>query len=51
MVGAHAPEGGQVGFASPISGGLATAYLADVYALAEHRGRGVGKAIVQRMIE
>ncbi len=39
-----------VGFARAISDG-GSAYLADVYVLPAHRGRGLGKAIVAMMIE
>jgi ribosomal protein S18 acetylase RimI-like enzyme len=40
-----------VGFARALSDGVALAYLADVYVLAEHRGRGIGEALVREMIE
>ena len=39
-----------VGFARAISDG-GSAYLADVYVLPAHRGRGLGKAIVAMMVE
>jgi GNAT superfamily N-acetyltransferase len=51
VVGAYAPDGRQVGFARAFSDGFACAYLADVYVLAEHRGHGLGKRIVRRMID
>jgi GNAT superfamily N-acetyltransferase len=50
MVGAYA-GGTQVGFARALSDGVALAYLADVYVLPEHRGHGLGKRIVQLMID
>ena len=31
--------------------GVASAYLADVFVLPEHRGRGLGSAIVRAMID
>ena len=31
--------------------GLPAVYLADVYVLEEHRGRGFGKQLVEEMIE
>src|SRR5699024_10353380 len=36
-----------VGFARALSDGVALAYLADVYVLAEHRGTGLGVALIQ----
>ena len=39
-----------VGFARALSDG-GSAYLADVYVLPAHRGRGLGKAIVALMVE
>ncbi|HEX5225767.1 MAG TPA: GNAT family N-acetyltransferase [Solirubrobacteraceae bacterium] len=44
-------RGAQVGFARAVSDGATVAYLADVYVLAEHRGRGLGLALVREMIE
>ena len=41
----------QVGFARAVSDGVAVAYLADVYVLSEHRGRGLGKQLVSEMVE
>lgn len=43
--------GDQVGFARALSDGICDAYLADVYVLPEHRGHGLGKALVARMVE
>jgi len=50
VIGAYDPVGAMVGFARAISDG-GSAYLADVYVLPAHRGRGLGKAIVAMMIE
>jgi N-acetyltransferase len=50
VVGAYDRTGAMVGFARAFGDGGA-AYLADVYVLPEHRGAGLGKAIVQMMIE
>jgi RimJ/RimL family protein N-acetyltransferase len=50
VVGAYGPAGAMVGFARAISDG-GSAYLADVYVLPAHRGRGLGQAIVAMMIE
>ncbi len=44
-------SGRQVGFARVVSDGVAFAYLADVYVLAEHRGRGLGEELVREAIE
>jgi len=51
VVGAYAADGTQVGFARALSDGFALAYLADVYVLDAHRGHGLGKRIVQHMID
>jgi GNAT superfamily N-acetyltransferase len=40
-----------VGFARAVSDGAIMAYLADVYVLPAHRGRGLGLALVTEMIE
>jgi RimJ/RimL family protein N-acetyltransferase len=50
VVGAYDAAGAMVGLARAISDG-GSAYLADVYVLPAHRGRGLGKAIVAAMIE
>jgi RimJ/RimL family protein N-acetyltransferase len=50
VIGAYDPAGAMVGFARAISDG-GSAYLADVYVLPAHRGRGLGQAIVTMMIE
>jgi GNAT superfamily N-acetyltransferase len=43
--------GEMVGFARAFSDGATTAYLADVYVLREHRGRGLAAAILRLMID
>jgi RimJ/RimL family protein N-acetyltransferase len=48
---AYDETGDMVGFARAFSDGVAGAYLADVYVLPEHRGAGLGKAIVRVMVE
>jgi N-acetyltransferase len=50
LVGAYDHEGTMVGFARAFGDG-GSAYLADVYVLAGHRGAGLGHAIVRVMIE
>ena len=51
VVGCYAPDGSMVGFARAMSDGVGTAYLADVYVLDAHRGRGLATALVTEMIE
>jgi GNAT superfamily N-acetyltransferase len=43
-------EGAQVGFARVISDRATCAYLCDVFILAEHRGRGLSKALVAAVV-
>ena len=45
----HAGE--QVGFSRTISDGYVHSYLADVYVLEEHRGRGLGVELVRFSVE
>lgn len=52
VVGAYrADTGEQVGFARAVSDGVNFAYLADVFVIAEHRGNGLGKRILDLMID
>ena len=44
-------SGAQVGFARAVSDGVCDAYLADVYVLEEHRGHGLGKTLIEQMVE
>jgi GNAT superfamily N-acetyltransferase len=44
-------DGRQAGFARVVSDGETVAYLADVYVLPEHRGRGLGVELVREMID
>jgi ribosomal protein S18 acetylase RimI-like enzyme len=43
--------GQQVGFARVVSDGAILAYLADVYVLPEHRGRGLGVELVREIVD
>jgi GNAT superfamily N-acetyltransferase len=43
--------GRQVGFSRAISDGHVQSYLADVYVLEEHRGRGLGVELVRFSVE
>ncbi|MFJ4166639.1 GNAT family N-acetyltransferase [Microbacterium sp. NPDC089698] len=52
LVGVYRTDTGeQVGFARAVSDGVAFAYLADVYVGPEHRGHGLGKRMMQLMID
>jgi GNAT superfamily N-acetyltransferase len=45
-------EGEQVGFArTALVAGMKVAYLYDVYVLPEHRGRGLGEALVSETVD
>jgi GNAT superfamily N-acetyltransferase len=43
--------GAQVGFARIVSDGTAVSYLADVYVLPDHRGRGLGLELVREAVD
>jgi GNAT superfamily N-acetyltransferase len=52
VAGAYEKAGGRmVGFARAVSDGVALAYLTDLFVVPEHRGRGLGVALVRIMIE
>ena len=44
-------EGAQIGFTRTLSDGYAQSYLADVYVLEEHRGRGLGVELVRFSVD
>jgi ribosomal protein S18 acetylase RimI-like enzyme len=44
-------DGAQVGYCRAVTDGVSIVYLADVYVLPEHRGRGLGVELVREMIE
>jgi GNAT superfamily N-acetyltransferase len=44
-------DGEQVGFSRTLSDGHVQSYLADVYVLAEHRGRGLGVELVRFSVD
>ena len=48
--GLFAESGQQVGFARMITDGATFAYLADVYVLEEHRGKGLAKWLVENIL-
>lgn len=45
------PAGNLVGFARAVGDGVGLAYLADVFVLPEHRGQGLGRGLIDVMIE
>lgn len=47
----HRETGRLVGFARALSDGAALAYLADVFVVPAHRGHGLGRALIRRMID
>jgi GNAT superfamily N-acetyltransferase len=51
VAGIYDSDGAVVGFARAVSDGVALAYLADVYVLDSVRGRGLGKQLLQFMID
>jgi ribosomal protein S18 acetylase RimI-like enzyme len=51
VVGLYDADGRQVGFCRALTDDTSIAYLADVYVLSEHQGRGLGKELVREMIE
>ena len=44
-------DGAQVGFCRALLDDASIAYLADVYVLSEHRGRGLGDELVREMVD
>lgn len=49
-VGLYAPDGAQVGYARVVTDRATFAYLADVYVLEAHRGRGLGHWMVEQIL-
>jgi GNAT superfamily N-acetyltransferase len=48
--GLYAPDGALAGFARAVTDRAVFAYLADVFVLAEHRGRGLGVWLMETML-
>jgi GNAT superfamily N-acetyltransferase len=48
--GLYAPDGGQAGFARVVTDGAVFAWIADVFVLEQHRGRGLGKWLVETIL-
>jgi GNAT superfamily N-acetyltransferase len=51
VVGLYAGGGEQVGFARAVCDGAIFGYLADVYVLPSHRGRGLGLELVREVVD
>jgi GNAT superfamily N-acetyltransferase len=51
VIGLYAPDGSQAGFARVISDSTTYAYLADVFVLEQHRGRGLGLELVREAVD
>jgi GNAT superfamily N-acetyltransferase len=51
VLGLYAPDGSQAGFLRVISDGTTYAYLADVFVLDDHRGRGLGVEMVREAVD
>jgi GNAT superfamily N-acetyltransferase len=47
VLGLYAPDGSQAGFARLVTDGATFAWLADLFVLEEHRGRGLGVLLAQ----
>lgn len=50
VVGAYLDDE-QVGFCRVVTDGVAVAYLADVFVVADHQGKGLGRALVHAAID
>lgn len=51
VLGLYAPGGAQAGFARIVSDGVTFAYLADVFVLPAHRGRGLGVELAREAVD
>ncbi len=50
VLAAYGPDGSLVGFARVMSDGSNMAWLGDVFVVTDHRGRGVGAALVDEAV-
>jgi GNAT superfamily N-acetyltransferase len=48
--GLYAPDGAQAGFARAVTDGATFAWIADVFVLEAHRGRGLGVWLMQTLL-
>ena len=51
VIGTYGPTGSLVGFCRVMSDASSMAWLGDVFVLAEHRGRGLGTALVREAVD
>jgi GNAT superfamily N-acetyltransferase len=51
VIGVYSPEGEQVGFCRVVSDGGGFAWLGDVFVLPDHRGKGLGEALVREAVD
>ncbi len=49
--GLYAPGGSQAGFGRAVTDGITFAWIADIFVLERHRGRGLGVWLVESMLE
>jgi GNAT superfamily N-acetyltransferase len=49
-LGLYAPDGRQAGFARAVTDSATFAWIGDVFVLEEHRGRGLGKWMVESLL-
>ena len=49
--GLYAPDGSQAGFARAVTDGATFAWIADVFVLEPHRGRGLGAWLVETVLD
>jgi GNAT superfamily N-acetyltransferase len=50
VVAAYSPDGDQVGMARAVTDRTTFAWIADVFVLPEHRGRGLGRFVVEALL-
>jgi GNAT superfamily N-acetyltransferase len=50
-MGLYAPDGAQAGYARAVTDRATFGYLADVFVLPEHRGRGLSRFLVRALLE
>ena len=51
VMGVYSPEGAQVAFARAVTDRATFAWIADVFVLPSHRGRGLGRFVVSTLLE
>lgn len=51
VMGVYTPEGAQVAFARAVTDRATFAWIADVFVLPSHRGRGLGRFVVSTLLD